>query len=165
MSLREALMNQLSYDRDTGLFTRKVETSPRTKKGEVAGHLNRRGYVQIKALGKSHQAHRLAWLFVKGVWPTRHIDHIDGNPGNNSFRNLRECNDSENSQNRTLAVNSISGLRGANFHQSSGMWQAEISVGGVRHYLGKHTTPELAHVAYLAAKAKLHTFQPVPRGE
>ena len=48
------------YNRDSGLFTRKVRTANVTKVGEVAGRINDKGYVVIKVDSIAYKAHRLA---------------------------------------------------------------------------------------------------------
>jgi len=52
--------------------------------------------------------------------------------------------------------NNTSGLRGAHFHPTSGMWQAAISVNGVGRRLGYFKTPQEAHEVYMKAKQEIH---------
>jgi len=50
----------------------------------------------IGLLGKRYYAHRLAWLYVYGVWPDGDTDHINRNKHDNRIANLRSCSRSEN---------------------------------------------------------------------
>ncbi|ACE75747.1 P07 [Xanthomonas phage phiL7] len=164
MSLREALMNQLSYDKETGEFRWKQTTCSKLDVGQIAGcHDGHHGYVLIRALGTLHRAHRLAWLFVHGRWPGAHLDHINGNRQDNRLCNLRECTSGENHQNTGHYKNNKSGYMGVSWNKRLGKWHSKLSVGKTQHHLGYYPTPELAHQAYLEAKQKLHTFQPIPR--
>jgi hypothetical protein len=115
-------------------------------------------------MGHRCYAHRLAWFYVHGHWPTTGIDHIDGDPSNNRLSNLREANQVENMQNipRTSKV-SKSGLVGAFWSESKRKWTSRIMINRKIIILGNFTTAELAHAAYCEAKAKHHTFNPVLR--
>lgn len=159
MSQRDSLTHErlrelLHYDPDLGWFMRKVGRC-RWREGEVAGALNEDGYVVIKLDDVQHAAHRLAWLYMTGSWPSQHIDHIDGQRSNNAFINLRDVTKSINAQNmRKARIDSTSGFLGASRHKKG--WQAQLQVGGVLHYLGFYGTAEAAHAAYVAAKRRLH---------
>jgi len=54
------------------------------------------GYVFV-SLGKGllYLAHRVAWKWTYGKWPTE-IDHIDGNTSNNSIWNLVDATHQDN---------------------------------------------------------------------
>jgi HNH endonuclease len=161
---QERLRALLQYDGDTGVFTWRVRTSNRVKIGAVAGTLGTGGYVRIEVGGVPYLAHRLAWLYVHGRWPYDKLDHIDGNPSNNRLCNLRECTQAQNQQNRRTNRAKKSGLPlGVKASKTRGRYEAQIRQGGKRYWLGIFDTPELAHAAYLVAKAELHQFNPKPR--
>ena len=153
----ERLRELLDYDQETGVFTRKVKLCNRVKVGDVAGYLNRKGYIHIRVDGRSHKAHRLAWLYVHGVWPQSGIDHINGIKDDNRIINLREATHSDNQQNlrKPHADNKI-GLLGVS--RSQGKFKAQINVDGKVRTIGRFHTPEAAHAAYLEAKRQLHPF-------
>jgi hypothetical protein len=94
----------------------------------------------------------------------KHIDHKNGNPGDNRWANLRECTHAENHQNRKQQKN-VSGFRGVYWHKGTKKWQAQIRVNNKLINLGYFDNPEEASKVYLAAKAKYHTFNPIPREE
>lgn len=153
----ERLREVLDYDPATGLFTRKVRTARNVQVGDVAGSLNGKGYICIRVDGRSHKAHRLAWLYVHGVWPQSGIDHINGIKDDNHIINLREATHSDNQQNlrKPHADNKI-GLLGVS--RSQGKFKAQIKVYGKVRTIGRFHTPEAAHAAYLKAKRQLHPF-------
>jgi hypothetical protein len=156
----ERLRELLHYDPGTGVFVRVARVSGK-RLGVVAGSMTSKGYRQVGIDGGVYLAHRLAWLYMTGEWPAEEIDHRDGDPANNRFDNLRAATHAENQQNRAPPKNSTSGLIGATWQQRSRRWLAQIDAGGRQVYLGLFDTPEEAHAAYLAAKARLHAFQPV----
>ncbi|MCK9994539.1 MAG: hypothetical protein Dbin4_03059 [Alphaproteobacteria bacterium] len=160
---RSRLKALLHYDPDTGAFTWRVKPNRRIRVGDVAGDLRPNGYRRIRIDGKPYAAHRLAWLYVYDRWPANQLDHMNGVRDDNRWDNLREATNAENSQNRNINSNSTSGLMGVCWHKQRQKLRAEIQIAGRKKHLGLFTTPEDAHAAYLAAKADLHTFQPVPR--
>jgi len=145
----------LSYDPQTGRFTRKVN--------EV-GHLNAKGYVQIRLLGYKFQAHRLAWLLTYGVWPNGVIDHINCCPSDNRIINLRDVSVAENGWNRKRAYsNNKTGTLGV--HKRGDKFRAEIKSKEKRYSLGHFDTVEEAAHAYTAAKEELHMIKGLNREE
>jgi len=127
--------------------------------GSIAGHIRKDGYLHIKIDGKSYLAHRLAWLYVHGVWPTEDIDHRFHNTLDNRIGELRDVSNHENMQNRIKANNNniSTGLLGATFHKATGKYSAEITFDGKRKYLGLFASAEEAHAAYLSAKRIHHS--------
>jgi hypothetical protein len=148
------LQELLQYESSTGIFTRLTSTSTRPRVGYVAGSTDTHGYRQITIDGKRYLAHRLAWLYVHGVWPTNQIDHKNGITGDNSIDNLREATQTQNQANRTARVDNTSGLKGVSWHKQHKKWHATTRIQGKQKHLGYFDTKEEAHTAYCAATAK-----------
>lgn len=151
----ETLREHLSYDPGTGVFTRRKSNTNAVKAGTVAGSLARNGYVTIMVNGHMYKAHRLAWLYVYGVWPAHHIDHINGVKHDNRIANLRDVPMSINAQNLRAAKRANPYL-GVSYHKAHNNWRATIKINGRYKHLGSFDTPEDARDAYLEAKRKLH---------
>jgi len=162
---REQLKHYLEYNAGTGVFTRKITTSSNALAGSVAGSKDRLGYIIIRICGKSYKAHRLAWLYINGAMPVKHLDHINGNPSDNRIANLRECLPSENQQNAKRRTDNASGYAGVSFHKASQKWMASIRLNKKTKHVGVFETPIEAHEAYLEAKKELHKFNPTVRKE
>ena len=153
----------LDYDENTGIFRWKI-TKPggrNIKEGFVAGTYDKKGYHRIKINRKVYLGHRLAWLFVKGNWPKKDIDHINGITNDNRICNLRECNKSENGQNRLRNKNNKSGFTGVS--QKDNRWVAIITINKKTIYLGQFDTFEEAVEARKVGKEKYHAFNPKER--
>lgn len=146
----------LAYDQSSGLFTRKKTANTRFKIGEVAGSINSKGYLVIKIQGANYKAHRLAWLFSYGDWPTGDLDHINGVKTDNRIDNLRLASSAENNSNVTARANNKSGYKGVVFHAHTGKWMASCGHNKKRHYLGLFDTPHAASAAYLAFAQQAH---------
>jgi hypothetical protein len=110
MLTHERLTSFLAYDPETGVFTRLVDHRGH-KVGSVAGH-NSYKRLNVRVDGQSYSAHRLAWFYVYGVWPTKFIDHINGDTSDNRIANLREASNQENMRNLKLRVTNKTGAKG-----------------------------------------------------
>jgi hypothetical protein len=151
----EHLWASLDYDPDTGVFTWKKHKKRPDIIGKRAGAKQSAGYWSIAIHNRKQLAHRLAWAYVTGVWPTQHIDHINGDKQDNRFNNLRQVSRFGNLQNiRKATKANKTGLLGVSAHQ--GKWRAQIMVNGKIIRKSGFDTPEAAHEAYLAMKRKLH---------
>jgi hypothetical protein len=151
----EHLHELLSYNAETGVFRWRVDKW-RAKKGSIAGVVKAGdGSHQIKIDQRGYLAHRLAWLYVHGYWPSNDIDHINGIRDDNRIANLREATRRENLQNTRRRRTNKWG-KGVT-HVSRQSWQARIRVGSARLHLGPFDTPdEEAHRAYCEAAVAYH---------
>jgi hypothetical protein len=154
----------LDYDAAAGIFRWRDAPCTHILAGAVAGNCDMKGYTRISINGRQHKAHRLAWLYVTGAWPEHQIDHIDGQRSNNAISNLRSVTSFQNCHNRAKQRSPASSRYiGVSWERIRRRWKAQIGLGGKQRYLGLFDTQEEAYSAYLAAKAQLHTTQPVPR--
>lgn len=150
------LKSFLRYDPLTGVFTRiAVAHSSHAKVGDIAGSVDSRGYLRIYVDGRQYKAHRLAWLYLHGSWPSGEIDHIDHNKQNNAAANLRNVPRNVNQQNRASSTSSASGLLGVTTTLGGRRYVARIRVSGLSKHLGVYRSSRAAHLAYVAAK-RLH---------
>lgn len=140
------LRELVSYDADAGLFTS-------LRSGKCVGHRTRENYVRLELDGRRYLAHRLAWLYSYGEWPTDQIDHINGTRNDNRLANLRNVSSRVNAENRRKPL-SKTGFLGVARNGSG--FQATLDVGPKRYRLGTYPTPEEAHAVYLKAKRELH---------
>ena len=155
MLTQKRLRELLRYHPGTGIFTWLVRTSNRICVGDVAGCSGKHGHIRINVDGVPYLAHRLAWFYMKGVWPQFEIDHKDTVSSNNAWKNLRDVTHIVNLQNQRKAhCDNKTGFQGVSANGEGFM--SEIMLTGERHYLGTHQTPELAHQTYLDAKRELH---------
>lgn len=153
------LKEVLQYDAKTGLFTWKVSRGI-VRAGTIAGTPHTHGYTHITLKGKRYFAHRLAWLYTHGSWPSFEIDHVNRLKSDNRLLNLREVTSSQNQQNRLLTKNNSSGFKGVTWNKQKSKWWAKITVNHKKYHLGFFDTPEEASLAYQAGAIKLHTHRP-----
>jgi hypothetical protein len=148
------LREMLDYDPENGFFRWKIRWK-RVRIGQLAGVSGPR-YARIMLGQRRFYAHRLAWLYVYGVWPQHEIDHIDGDRLNNRISNLREATSSENKRNTRKRSNNTSGFKGVSFDKSKKLWTAQIATNRKYIHIGRFKTPEAAYEAYCAAAERLH---------
>lgn len=153
------LREVLHYDPGTGVFTRLLKTGSRATVGSRAGSLMKIGYVAISIDGHVYYAHRLAWLYVTGMWPTHEIDHRNGERADNKFANLREATRSLNAQNRGRQSNNTSGFVGVHKNANGSGWSADIKVQGVKFHIGSFPSPAEAGEAACIAREALHPMR------
>lgn len=126
----------LSYCKESGVFTWLDPPSRRVKIGDVAGAVNKDGYVLIQICNKSFRAHRLAWFYAYGEWPVGQVDHINRNRSDNRINNLRITTNQGNSKNKSKPKNNTSGVPGVSWRKDRNKWQARIGVDFKQKSLG-----------------------------
>ncbi|MNC18852.1 AP2 domain protein [compost metagenome] len=138
---QEYLKSRLSYDPASGIFTWLPQ--PHFPKqwntnyaGKPAGTVKMAptGYrhIQIRLLGKSYSAHRLAWLYVTGNEPPEEVDHENRDATDNRWTNLRDSMGA-NQRNRSKNRNNKSGVTGVCWNTRRAKWQ--VYAAGI--YLGR----------------------------
>lgn len=135
MITAERLRELMVYDPDTGIMKRrKALTGGHGKIGTVVGSLRvKDGYIQVKVDNRMYLMHRLAWLYVYGVWPEEFLDHINAVKSDNRIANLREATRSQNGANRPAQANNASGIKGiyrVKRHGKKLLWRAQIYQSG-----------------------------------
>lgn len=125
----------LSYDPETGIFTRKKSSTPKPLRLQV-GSIDSNGYTVICVKSKRYKAHRLAWLYMHGYFPENVIDHMDRNPSNNAISNLREVSQACNLRNCKISKSNKSGVTGVCFVRTRGYYNAQITNNSKRTTLG-----------------------------
>lgn len=128
MITQQRLKELFYYDTLTGQFTRRISVGRHDcyRAGEIAGTKTARGYIIIGADKQRYAAHRLAWLYVYGVWPDNDIDHINQNKSDNRITNLRVVSRSKNMHNVSLHKHNSSGYKGVSWHKPRQKWRAYI---------------------------------------
>ena len=154
MLTQKQLKELLSYDADSGDFVWLVQRG-RKKAGEPAGVKDHYGYVVIRINTKLYKAHRLAWLYVYGVWPDNGLDHINRNPADNRVVNLRDVSHSANLHNAQVRRGSRSGVAGVRWRVERNRWVASIKVGYRHHNLGSFRTLDEAVEARRDAEQRM----------
>jgi hypothetical protein len=154
----EMLRAALHYDPLTGIF-RHIKAKRGVRAGAIAGRVSGKGYWQICINYQYFYAHRLAWLYVTGEWPSHEIDHDDLNKQNNRFSNLRPATDLQNQGNRPVSRHSRSRVKGVRWNKIVGKWQARITDNSKDRHLGYFNSKSEAAEAYRrAAEEKFGQF-------
>lgn len=148
----DRLKELIEYNPETGEFRRKKSLKP-WKENAAPGAVHKQGYLVISVDGKKYKAHRLAWFYVTGEWPTAFIDHIDRNRLNNTFSNLRDTTFYGNAQNRSAVTGKFVGC---SYRSKERLWTAQIRANGKNCHLGYFRCETAAHLAYLKSKKLYH---------
>ena len=153
---QKTLKQLLRYEPETGDFYWIVRGRKR-RLDSPAGWTALNGYRYISIAHKMHLAHRLAWLYVHGYFPSAEIDHQDGDALNNRICNLRLASSSQNKMNRRASVNKSSGVRGVfiDRRRKNPRIYAAIKKDGKKIYLGSFSSIPEAEAAYKIAAADL----------
>jgi hypothetical protein len=147
----DVLKQAWNYNPNTGMFS---NTS-----GKKVGTTHCQGYIALTFKGIKFLAHRVAWAFMYGVWPSNTIDHINRNKIDNRILNLREASMNEQSGNTNLRSNNSSGVRGVYFNKKDQKWFARIKKNYKYYFLGSFDSKEDATAVY----NKLHSRESVGR--
>jgi hypothetical protein len=151
------LREVLHYNPETGIFTWLISTSNRVRAGDVAGCVHKAsGYLRIKLDGRNYKAHRLAFLFMTGIWAPHQIDHSNLVKTDNRWVNLRMATGSQNSANTCAGANNKSGYKGVSWYKRNHKWLAQIQINGKCIFLGYRDTKDEAAALYAEAAEKYH---------
>lgn len=144
---QQELMTFVTYDPDTGEFTR-ISTRQHTRwEGKRAGS-DYKNYTRISVNGMLYLAHRLAWLYMTGEFPTCEIDHINRNPLDNRWCNLRLATSTQQKANTKVHRDTYSGLKGVSWFKRDSKWRAYGRRGDKQIHLGYFDSKEEAYEAY-----------------
>lgn len=141
---QDRLKQLYTYNPFTGEFVRNQGNRHRLKCGTTRPS----GYIYMWVDGHAYQAHRLAWLYVYGVWPPHLIDHINGVRADNRIENLREADWFQNAANARKPKSNTSGYKGVQWHKVCSKWTARIKHNNKTYHIGLYDTREEAYEAY-----------------
>ena len=148
-------MRLLKYNPETGVFTWLVSPNRRITVGSIAGYGYYTGnYIKIKIAGVFYQAHRLAFLYMTGDFPEKHIDHKDHNRSNNKWVNLRKVTRLQNQKNQKKRQDNTSGCCGVAWNKDSKKWHSYITVNGLNKHLGFYNSKIVAIIKRKQAGVK-----------
>jgi hypothetical protein len=131
---QDRLKELLHYDVNTGVFIWAKGRRGCTK-GAVAGGLDSHGYISIGIDGVKHMAHRLAWFYVYGYYPTE-VDHENHARADNRLDNLRDANRVSNSKNISKPITNKSGVVGVSWSKRLGKRNDKWEVRASGKFLG-----------------------------
>ncbi len=139
----------LKYQPNTGELIWIKQPSRGAKVGDIAGTLNKQGYISITFRSKQYRSHRLAYFLHYGVDPNdKEVDHINGDRSDNRISNLRLANRSQNGSNQSQA-------KGIRYRKAEGKWLAKVVHKGIEYHLGLFDCPLMARLAYVDMKREL----------
>jgi len=108
---------------------------------------------------RTYRAHRLAWLYVYGVWPASEIDHINQDGGDNRLQNLRLADRFINTQNTGLRKDNKSGHRGVDWSAAANKWRVRIQANNKKITVGHYSVLFDAVEAYEVAARRYHPIR------
>ena len=136
MLTQERLQELLHYCPETGVFTWIHGNGKSVKAGDAAKNVDVNGYPRTKINRVLYKLHKLAFLYMTGLWPTEKTDHINGVRHDNRYVNLRAATNQENMRNAKRYSNNTSGITGVYWHINNRKWWAQINNGIKDTYLG-----------------------------
>lgn len=153
---QERLKEVVEYNQETGEFVWRVSTGPRIKAGDPAGAYKGHGYGRIQIDGVRYNAHRLAWLYVYGYYPSALIDHINMDISDNRISNLREASHSDNLKNKKSRASTATGVKGITLSSSSGKYVVRIRSENRSYYFGSFSSLEEAKKVLYLNRDRIH---------
>ena len=155
------LKEVLSYDPETGFFTRLVSGGgviAGSVVGDRANHAG--GYVQVSVDDKGYLAHRLAVFYMTGKWPKVKTDHWNRKRSDNRWVNLRLASSQQNCANRSKGASyrgkpMSSRHKGVTWDKRNNKWMAKITFHRKTINLGRFDNEMAAAGAYIVKAIEL----------
>lgn len=124
---------------------------------ETAKRNKNNNYPKIAINGVQYLAHRLAFVYMTGRWPTKYVDHINRDRGDGRWTNLRQADFTQHRANSVAFHNNRLGVKGITFNKNAKKkpFRACISAKRKHYYLGDFSTLEEASAAYEHAAKRL----------
>jgi len=151
MLTQKELKRYLRYNAKSGVFQWIVGPN---KHKEFAGTVNSLGYVVITINSNRYLAHRLAYLYEFGEFPSENIDHINRVRSDNRMLNLREFTQSQNMRNAKMLRNNMSGVTGVYFDSARNRWVSQIKIKNKNILCGRYIKKTDAVVSRFLAETK-----------
>ena len=124
------------YDAESGMLIWRNGNGRNVKPWQEVKSKNGSGYYAVKINNKSYTAHRIAWLYTYGQFPTEDIDHKNRNRNDNHLCNLRQVSRTDNCQNISAPSHNKSGHIGVSWIKSHNAWTVYIKVNKKNKWLG-----------------------------
>lgn len=137
----------LDYNPVTGSMTWKHPTSERAIEGRRAGTIAGNGRRYVALDNKKYMAHRLAWFYVYGAWPTANLCALNENYDDLRIANYVERTASETGRLGGPRKTSKSGTRGVSWSEKKGKWLACITHNYKYQHIGWFSSKEAATTA------------------
>ena len=148
--LTQARLKQLlHYNPDTGVFS----SNHRRYRGEAVGS-NHQGYLRITVDCRHYRAHRLAYLYMEGVFPSKLVDHKNNKRDDNRWENLRCCTHTQNLLNTPKKKGG--GYKNVFWDKKTGRWMVRLQMNRRIEYFGYYKDQELAGLVAEEARNKYH---------
>lgn len=152
----ERLRHLIRYEPETGTFFLQNRFHKKLNGRMAHPTPSHDGYLRLSIDGALYAAHRLAWLYMAGEWPTQTVDHANLVKSDNRWPNLRLASYSQQRANSRKRADSSSPYKCVSWRHRQRKWAATVSMHGHRKHLGYFDTAEMAHAAYVAAAASLY---------
>jgi hypothetical protein len=153
------LKEVLDYNPETGVFIWKKHLKQSNKyEGDLAGSLLGGGYIAIQIRGFRYYAHRLAWLYMYGSFPSKEIDHINREKADNRIANLREVTRSENMRNVGVRKDNTSGIPNIGYRKEKQTYRVYVTESAKFKSLGHFKTIAEAKIALDSYKLGLEEW-------
>ena len=146
----------INYNPDTGIITRTVSRRG-DRIGKPAGCISHTtGYNFVSIFNKQYPAHRLAWLYTYGEWPTCEIDHINGNRTDNRIANLRLSTKTQNGCNKKIGSQNTTGYKNVYWYKAYQKWVVNVKIHKKMHFFGYYSDLNEAIQVARRERVRLH---------
>lgn len=123
----DAVRHALDFDPAIGVFVWSNPQSNAVKAGEAAGVVAANGRRYINIGGEKHMAHRLAWFYIHGEWPSGDVKQPNGNYDDCREVNLIQQTRQTTASNRRVNAASKSGYPGITWSEKRAKWQVHVT--------------------------------------